>query len=163
MDPLPRRYADSGASGSALASGLDGVREGPRTSLKGAAPGPSDPTDPQALDPVDLPAIPFNWTGHERLFIHICLGQERPSDLVSMVEREANNHGMNIFGIRIDPINAGNRDLLKVTDLDSIIDIAIRHRVVGAFASPPCSSIAAVRHRPLGPNGHGPRPLRSRI
>ena len=117
------------------------------------------------VDPFSL----RDWAGGEMVFIHFCSGAQRSGDLVSCVERLAHDQGLQVLGIRVDPLNktsqkfiGGCNDLLNNDDGISLLRLVQSGRVLGCFVSPPCSTFSAARHRPVTKKQHGPRPLRSR-
>lgn len=132
-------------------------------------------------EPADLPAKetvfvdPFDrlWIDSSTMFfIHLCAGPERSNDLTDWVERLSHEHGIPLIGIRVDP-RAGNskflaslgivcNDMLDGKQMVHLLSMIRAGRVLGVFVSPPCSTFSAARHKAVGADGHGPRPLRSR-
>ena len=116
----------------------------------------------------DLRGLPI-WAEDAVFFFHFCSGPDRFDDLVFQVEKQGGALGMNIVGIRVDPLawlgagddNLSSGDLLQAKVGHTILDMIHSKRVIGGFGSPPCSTISAARHVPLNTRG-GPRPLRSR-
>jgi hypothetical protein len=116
----------------------------------------------------DLRMLPL-WSSNTKFFIHFCSGPDRPFDLVDMVERLSGEYGFDIVGIRLDPLawsgsgitQLSSGDLLQANVGHTVLQLINDDRVIGGFASPPCSTISAARHVPLTLRG-GPRPLRSR-
>ncbi|CAK9096680.1 eEF1A lysine and N-terminal methyltransferase (eEF1A-KNMT) (Methyltransferase-like protein 13) [Includes: eEF1A lysine methyltransferase [Durusdinium trenchii] len=45
-----------------------------------------------------------DWTGNERVFVHLCAGVQRDGDLVSCIGTLADDQGFHIVGIRVDPL-----------------------------------------------------------
>lgn len=126
--------------------------------------------DAPCAEEIDLHSLP-GWAGSERFFLHFCSGTHRDTDVCSFVEMLSSEHGLSIHTMRIDPLVPVDstdawylscpRDLFfKRVGLECLTLIQ-SDRVLGGGASPPCSSISAIRHLPL-PGGKGPRPLRSR-
>ena len=94
-------------------------------------------------------------------------------DLCDCVEKLGALHEINIVAIRIDPLAAvgheGIRvqktacgDLLQVQHGLFLLGLIQSGKVLGVFASPPCSTVSRARHAKLMQHGWGPRPLRSR-
>ncbi|CAK9030997.1 unnamed protein product [Durusdinium trenchii] len=113
-----------------------------------------------------------------RLLNHRCqklcaIGTRRDDDLVSWVERLSQEHGLHIYGLRVDPLSPMSQrdlgftcnDLLDGHSMLHILQLVQSGRVAGLFVSPPCSTFSAVRHKPLHRQSGaqvGPRPLRAR-
>lgn len=115
------------------------------------------------------------WPSHQWYFIHLCSGPRRPGDLLDAVESLGREHGFNIVGVAIDLLATVNSEVKRISTFGSygdllhaacgswLLTLIKAKRVVGGFASPPCSTISAARRRPLNfPGRRGPRPLRSR-
>ena len=79
-------------------------------------------------------------------------------------------HGMVVHGLRIDPLAPMSsyqwpfhcNNLLQADGSLDLLRLIQLGRVVGMFASPPCSTFSAARHRRLSRTKRGPVPLRSR-
>lgn len=131
-------------------------------------PGAGDDDQPElSADEWDLRGLAV-WPEDAVFFIHLCSGPDRHLDLVDAVERYGAMAGCNVVGIRIDPLawtsqlaDFGCGDLLKHQVGHGILKLIHTRRVIGGFASPPCSTVSAARHVPMQMRG-GPRPLRSR-
>ena len=121
-------------------------------------------SDTVIVDPFAL----RTWAGNEFFFVHLCSGARREDDLTSWIETLANDQGIHVVGVRVDPLvmlDNGSipcNDLLVSEQALTLLRCIQSGRVVGIFASPPCSTFSAARHRRLGPGGWGPRPLRDR-
>ena len=115
----------------------------------------------------------LNMTYHGDFFVHLCSGPDRECDLADWVERLAHEHGLDILGIRVDPLATPSpitselsgvscNDMLNSTHMHFILSLIHTGRVKGLFVSPPRSTFSAARHKALTAKGGGPRPLRSR-
>jgi len=111
------------------------------------------------------------WPEGAQFFLHLCSGPRRDGDILDCVERFGAAHGHALIGIAIDPLAASGQfqveaathfsDLLDSQTGEMLLNLIHSGRVVGAFGSPPCSTISAARHIPLA-EGYGPRPIRGR-
>lgn len=107
---------------------------------------------------------------HGEYFIHLCSGPDRDFDLADWVERLSHERGLDITGVRVDPLARSSQgssdmvcnDMLNASHMQFILSLVRTGRVKGLFVSPPCSTFSAVRRKALATKGHGPRPLRSR-
>lgn len=136
---------------------------------------PLDKHDQQMLEQKskDIFVDPFtlqDWSGNERFFVHLCSGGKRERDLVQCVEELFLEHGMLVHGLRIDPLAPMSshqwhfqcNDLLETEGSLGLLQLVQHGRVLGMFASPPCSTFSAARHRRLSRTKRGPVPLRTR-
>ena len=157
----------------------DNPADKPSRLFEGERKGHSEsPVQPEAfeevfLDPFGLSRTLPSWSGNERFFLHLCSGTRRDDDLVSWVERLSQEHGLHIYGLRVDPLSPMSQrdlgftcnDLLDGHSMLHILQLVQSGRVAGLFVSPPCSTFSAVRHKPLHRQSGaqvGPRPLRAR-
>ncbi len=125
--------------------------------------------EPEASEPMcDLRNL-WPWPEGSKFFIHLCSGPDRAHDLIDCIERQFATCGVEVVGIRIDPLAwcshgwtvFGKADLFHADVGLGLLSLIHSGRVIGGFGSPPCSTISAARHVPLKKRG-GPRPLRCR-
>ena len=119
-----------------------------------------EPQQPQAAQEVPLPNLPWGWSA-ERYFLHLCSGPRNDGDFTGAFHAEMSSQGLAVRCVGIDPLNGHHGDLLDPAVLSNLEGAIAAGHVVGGLASPPCSTVSAVRHVPL-PGGGGPRPLRAR-
>ena len=126
-----------------------------------------------SLTLLDSPGHYHHGRATSVFFLHLCSGTRRDDDLVSWVERLSQEHGLHIYGLRVDPLSPMSQrdlgftcnDLLDGHSMLHILQLVQSGRVAGLFVSPPCSTFSAVRHKPLHRQSGaqvGPRPLRAR-
>ena len=127
---------------------------------------------PPPVSEVDLRGIPV-WPEDSKFFIHLCSGPARAGDVCDWVEQLGALNELNIVSLRIDPLaklgstgifllgsEAG--DLLNKQHGLFLLDLISSGKVIGGFASPPCSTVSRARHIPMQDGQSGPRPLRAR-
>jgi len=96
-----------------------------------------------------------------RYFFMLCSGMVDAASITAMLINDLNDAGLPVRVVPVDPRVDAAADL-RLPGFRKLIDYCIdKHRCVGCFASPPCSTWSKARHRPLG-QIRGPRPLRSR-
>ena len=121
---------------------------------------------------INLSRLPV-WPEDTYFFVHLCSGPQRDNDLCYWIERLGAYHELNIVALRVDPLahssayeflfhGRGCGDLLNGQHGLFLLDLVQSKRVIGGFASPPCSTVSRARHVPLCGGRSGPRPLRSR-
>ena len=112
------------------------------------------------------------WPADSSYFVHLCSGPAREGDLCDVIERQASLCEVNIIGVRIDPLarvgwqglwfpDKGCADLLNVQHGLLLLDLLQSGKVVGGFASPPCSTVSRARRVPLVGRKHGPLEMRA--
>ena len=128
--------------------------------------------EPRPLSEVDVSQIQL-WPRDVYFFLHLCSGPRRDGDLCDCVEKLGALHEINIVALRIDPLAAVGHegiwvqktaygDLLQAQHGLFLLGLIQSGKVLGGFASPPCSTVSRARHAKLMPHIWGPRPLRSR-
>lgn len=125
--------------------------------------------EPESSEPIcDLHDL-WPWPEGSKFFIHLCSGPDRAHDLVDSIERQFATSGVEVVGLRVDPLAwcSHGWTLFEKADLFhasvglGLLSLIHSGRVIGGFGSPPCSTVSAARHVPLKRRG-GPRPLRHR-
>ena len=158
--PLSRIFEEERKQSSTFPSPARRRPEQPRASVRELEPGVVAGDFKGHSQDLSFSFVPLNGLHAERFFIHLCSGPARSSDLCDAMQAKFYDHGFSIFVVRIDPLADGS-DLLQLSVISKILDLLHGGRVVGGAASPPCSTISAALHKPLGFR-HAPRPLRTR-
>ena len=149
----------------------DNPADGPSRQYETQAGESNDAPKEQPLASETIIVDPFTlraWTGNEMFFVHLCSGAWREDDLSSWVEFLASAEGIHIVCVRVDPLvkldsnTIPCNDLLVTEQALALLRCIQSGRVLGMFASPPCSTFSAARHKRLAPGEWGPRPLRHR-
>jgi len=106
--------------------------------------------------------LPRNWSSPTFFVLFLCSGPRRPDDFATQVEAYGHEAGLQIKCLCVDPKADSHWDLFKPECRTETADLLAKGRIIGALASPPCSTVTRVRYRLLHADSHGPRPLRSR-
>ena len=103
----------------------------------------------------EVPPRPLRLRGS--LFVHLCSGPRRTSDVMDCIVKQAGLYNMNLWVIALDPCIAKPLDLINDDVFGWLRQAARSGLLVGCFGSPPCATFSRARHAP-----GGPRPLRKR-